>query len=142
VAPDGQRILALVPAQVAGDNASLTVVINWDAKPKPWRIQRLRTEYANLRWPWRETVLPRRSLSTDYWSMKFHECLPAILGGWRQPGISSPVGLVPTNANWETLLRAGWGPVRDHRICIFEHWWDQNAQSPLNFPHTCQMACS
>jgi len=35
VAPDGQRILALVPAQVAGDNASLTVVINWDAKPKP-----------------------------------------------------------------------------------------------------------
>jgi len=35
VAPDGQRILALVPAQVAGDRASLTVVINWDAKPKP-----------------------------------------------------------------------------------------------------------
>jgi len=35
VAPDGQRILALVPAQIAGDNASLTVVINWDAKPKP-----------------------------------------------------------------------------------------------------------
>jgi Tol biopolymer transport system component len=35
VAPDGQRILALVPARVAGDTASLTVVVNWDAKSKP-----------------------------------------------------------------------------------------------------------
>jgi eukaryotic-like serine/threonine-protein kinase len=35
VAPDGQRILALVPARVTGDAASLTVVVNWDAKSKP-----------------------------------------------------------------------------------------------------------
>jgi len=34
VAPDGQRILALVPRQVAGDSASLTVVVNWDAELK------------------------------------------------------------------------------------------------------------
>ena len=35
VASDGQQILALVPGQVAGGSASLTVLVNWDAKPKP-----------------------------------------------------------------------------------------------------------
>jgi len=35
VAPNGQRILALVPASVAGDTASLTVVVNWDSESKP-----------------------------------------------------------------------------------------------------------
>jgi eukaryotic-like serine/threonine-protein kinase len=34
VAPDGQKILALVPRQIAGDSASLTVVMNWDAELK------------------------------------------------------------------------------------------------------------
>jgi Tol biopolymer transport system component len=33
VTSDGQRILALVPVQVPGDTASLTVLVNWDAKP-------------------------------------------------------------------------------------------------------------
>lgn len=35
VAPDGRRILALVPSKVAGDGASLNVLVNWDAKAKP-----------------------------------------------------------------------------------------------------------
>jgi serine/threonine protein kinase len=35
VAPDGRRILALVPSKVAGDSASLTVLVNWDSKIKP-----------------------------------------------------------------------------------------------------------
>ena len=35
VAADGQGILALVPVQVAGGAASLTVLVNWDAQPKP-----------------------------------------------------------------------------------------------------------
>jgi hypothetical protein len=35
VAFDGQRILALVPASVAGDAASLRVVVNWDARAEP-----------------------------------------------------------------------------------------------------------
>ena len=34
VTSDGQRILALVPGQTAGDTASLEVLINWDAEPK------------------------------------------------------------------------------------------------------------
>jgi Tol biopolymer transport system component len=32
---DGQRILALVPGQLAQDTASLNVIVNWDAKAKP-----------------------------------------------------------------------------------------------------------
>jgi dipeptidyl aminopeptidase/acylaminoacyl peptidase len=35
LSPDGQKILALVPGQVAGDAASLNVIVNWDAKAKP-----------------------------------------------------------------------------------------------------------
>ena len=35
VASDGQRILALVPSKVAGDSASLNVLVNWDARPRP-----------------------------------------------------------------------------------------------------------
>jgi eukaryotic-like serine/threonine-protein kinase len=34
VAPDRKRILALVPSKVGGDSPSLTVLVNWDAKPK------------------------------------------------------------------------------------------------------------
>jgi eukaryotic-like serine/threonine-protein kinase len=34
VAPDGQRVLALVPRQVAGDSASLSVAVNWDTELK------------------------------------------------------------------------------------------------------------
>jgi eukaryotic-like serine/threonine-protein kinase len=32
---DGQKILALVPGEVAGDAASLSVIVNWDTKSKP-----------------------------------------------------------------------------------------------------------
>lgn len=35
VSSDGQKILALVPGEVAGDAASLSVIVNWDANPKP-----------------------------------------------------------------------------------------------------------
>jgi serine/threonine protein kinase/Tol biopolymer transport system component len=35
VAPDGQRILALMPSKAAEDNPSLNVLINWDSKTKP-----------------------------------------------------------------------------------------------------------
>jgi serine/threonine protein kinase len=35
VSSDGQRILALVPREVAGDSASLFVIVNWDTKSKP-----------------------------------------------------------------------------------------------------------
>ena len=35
VSSDGQKILALVPGEVPGDAASLSVIVNWDAKPKP-----------------------------------------------------------------------------------------------------------
>jgi eukaryotic-like serine/threonine-protein kinase len=35
VSSDGQRVLALVPGQAAGDAASLSVIINWDAKFGP-----------------------------------------------------------------------------------------------------------
>ena len=35
VAPDGKRILALMPSKVSGDSPSLTVLTNWDAKKKP-----------------------------------------------------------------------------------------------------------
>jgi serine/threonine protein kinase/Tol biopolymer transport system component len=35
VAPDGKRILAIVPSKVSGDTPSLTVLVNWDVKPKP-----------------------------------------------------------------------------------------------------------
>jgi serine/threonine protein kinase/Tol biopolymer transport system component len=35
VGSDRQRILALVPSKVAGDSPSLSVLVNWDAKPKP-----------------------------------------------------------------------------------------------------------
>jgi Tol biopolymer transport system component len=35
VASDGQRILTLVPSRVGRDSASLTVLVNWDANPKP-----------------------------------------------------------------------------------------------------------
>jgi len=35
VAPDGKRILALMPSKVSGDSPSLTVLVNWDAKKKP-----------------------------------------------------------------------------------------------------------
>jgi hypothetical protein len=35
LSPDGQKILALVPGQVAGDTASLNVIVNWGAKQKP-----------------------------------------------------------------------------------------------------------
>jgi hypothetical protein len=34
LSPDGQKILALVPTQVAGDAASLNVIVNWDAELK------------------------------------------------------------------------------------------------------------
>jgi eukaryotic-like serine/threonine-protein kinase len=34
VAPDGKRILALVPSKVSGDSSSLTVLVNWDVKPR------------------------------------------------------------------------------------------------------------
>ena len=35
VSSDDQRVLALVPGQVAGDAASLSLIINWDAKFGP-----------------------------------------------------------------------------------------------------------
>jgi Periplasmic component of the Tol biopolymer transport system len=35
VSPDGKRILALMPSKVSGDSSSLTVLVNWDVKPKP-----------------------------------------------------------------------------------------------------------
>jgi Tol biopolymer transport system component len=35
VAPDGKRILAIVPSKVGGDSPSLTVLVNWDAKSAP-----------------------------------------------------------------------------------------------------------
>jgi Tol biopolymer transport system component len=35
VAADGQRILTLVPSKAGGDSPSLTVLVNWDAKPRP-----------------------------------------------------------------------------------------------------------
>jgi eukaryotic-like serine/threonine-protein kinase len=35
VASDGQRILALMPSKFGGDSPSLSVLVNWDAKPKP-----------------------------------------------------------------------------------------------------------
>jgi serine/threonine protein kinase len=35
VAPDGKRILALMPSKVSGDSPSLTVLVNWDAKSHP-----------------------------------------------------------------------------------------------------------
>ena len=35
VAPDGKRILALMPSKVGGDSPSLTVLTNWDVKKKP-----------------------------------------------------------------------------------------------------------
>jgi len=35
VAPDGQRILALVPNKAGGDSPSLTVLVNWEAQQKP-----------------------------------------------------------------------------------------------------------
>ena len=35
VSSDGQKILALVPGEVAGDAASLSVIVNWDTKSKP-----------------------------------------------------------------------------------------------------------
>jgi dipeptidyl aminopeptidase/acylaminoacyl peptidase len=35
VAPDGKRILALMPSKMSGDRSSLTVLVNWDAKPTP-----------------------------------------------------------------------------------------------------------
>jgi eukaryotic-like serine/threonine-protein kinase len=35
VAPDGQRILALMPSKAAEDNPSLTVLVNWDSKTRP-----------------------------------------------------------------------------------------------------------
>jgi Tol biopolymer transport system component len=35
VSPDGKRILALMPSNVSGDSSSLTVLVNWDVKPKP-----------------------------------------------------------------------------------------------------------
>jgi dipeptidyl aminopeptidase/acylaminoacyl peptidase len=34
LSPDGQKILALVPTQVARDAASLNVIVNWDAELK------------------------------------------------------------------------------------------------------------
>jgi eukaryotic-like serine/threonine-protein kinase len=34
VAPDGKKILALMPSKLSGDSSSLTVVVNWDAKPR------------------------------------------------------------------------------------------------------------
>jgi eukaryotic-like serine/threonine-protein kinase len=34
VAPDGKRILALMPSKVSGDSPSLTVLVNWDATPR------------------------------------------------------------------------------------------------------------
>jgi eukaryotic-like serine/threonine-protein kinase len=35
VAPDGRRILALVPSNAGGESPSLTVLVNWDAKSRP-----------------------------------------------------------------------------------------------------------
>jgi len=35
LAPDGKRILALVPSKADTDIPSLAVLVNWDAKPKP-----------------------------------------------------------------------------------------------------------
>jgi len=35
LALDGKKILALVPSKVGADSPSLTVLVNWDAKPKP-----------------------------------------------------------------------------------------------------------
>jgi serine/threonine protein kinase/Tol biopolymer transport system component len=35
VAPDGQRILALMPSRAVEDNPSLTVLVSWDSKTKP-----------------------------------------------------------------------------------------------------------
>ena len=35
VAPDGQRILALVSNKASGDSPSLTVLVNWESKPNP-----------------------------------------------------------------------------------------------------------
>ena len=35
VGSDGQRILALVPSKKSLEHASLSVLVNWDAKPKP-----------------------------------------------------------------------------------------------------------
>ena len=35
VASDARRILALEPSKVAGDSPSLTVLTNWDARPRP-----------------------------------------------------------------------------------------------------------
>jgi eukaryotic-like serine/threonine-protein kinase len=35
VAPDGKRILALMPSKGSGDSPSLTVLVNWDAKSHP-----------------------------------------------------------------------------------------------------------
>jgi serine/threonine protein kinase/Tol biopolymer transport system component len=32
---DGRRILALLPSRVGGDNPSITVLVDWDAKPRP-----------------------------------------------------------------------------------------------------------
>jgi hypothetical protein len=32
---DGRRILALLPNRVGGDNPSITVLVDWDAKPRP-----------------------------------------------------------------------------------------------------------
>lgn len=33
VAPDGKRILALIPSKASGDGSSLSVLVNWDTKP-------------------------------------------------------------------------------------------------------------
>jgi len=35
VAPDGKKILALMPSKAGGDSPSLTVLVNWDAKSRP-----------------------------------------------------------------------------------------------------------
>ena len=35
VAADGKRILTLMPSKVSGDSPSLTILVNWDAKPHP-----------------------------------------------------------------------------------------------------------
>ena len=32
---DGQRILALLPSRAGGDNPSITVLVDWDVKPRP-----------------------------------------------------------------------------------------------------------
>jgi hypothetical protein len=34
-APDGRRILALVPSNAGGESPSLTVLVNWEAKSRP-----------------------------------------------------------------------------------------------------------